>query len=434
MSLAAPDAGRTDAVNGLRALAIFGVIFHHYTWDHFGPLNPASPIAGLWTPIRLALESGWLGVNLFFFLSGFVLYLPYALERRRMDGGADALAFLLRRARRLLPLYYFAGILALAFGLTRPFDIAASGAGPGAMKELATFLTATFIFFPDTYMPSYNWVLWSLGVEIWFSLLFPLLLPAYRARPALTLAAAVLVALGFRYAGLTPFNGNALNWITDGLPARLPDFLAGMAAVDLVFGRWRNQTWTGSPLTLAAGLGTCLGVAWTWSAWFVGAAPTIAAVPLTLALDVGILLATAFLFSRPNPINRALDAALSLRPAQLPGMMCYSLYVWHGLLEYRLILSRSTAFAARLDALPLYLFFLSALAWLSYRHIEFGDRPWRTLLPARRRPPEPPSFQAPSFQAPPLQAPPLQANANADAALSAMAKDDVRPGDSIPNR
>lgn len=369
------DAGRMPVIDGLRALAILGVIYHHYTWDHLGPLNPGSPIAGLWLPLRVVLEGGWLGVNLFFFLSGFVLYLPYALGRRRMDGAAAARTFLARRLLRLLPLYYVVGLLSLAFGLVQPFDLAQ----PGVWKQLLTFLTVTFNFFPDTFMPVYNWVLWSLGIEVWFSLLFPLLLPVYRRWPTATLTVAVAMALATRYAGTVPFNGNVLNWIADSLPARLPDFLAGMVAVDLTL---RRRAWTTHPLTVLLGAGLCLAGAWAWHAWFLGEIPAKAAAGFTLLLDVGFLLVALFLLNRRSWLSRA----LALWPMPLIGAMCYSLYVWHGLIEYRLILVRSHDFAARLDSLPLYLFFLIAIAGFSYRFIEFGHKSATDLfLPPPRR-------------------------------------------------
>lgn len=368
------DSDRMPVIDGLRALAILGVIHHHYTWDHLGPLNPGSPIAAWWLPLRVALESGWLGVNLFFFLSGFVLYLPYALGSRRMDGLVAAKSFLVHRLRRLLPLYYIVGFLSLAFGLVQPFDLAQ----PGAWKQLLTFLTVTFNFFPDTFMPVYNWVLWSLGIEVWFSLLFPLLLLAHRRWPVATLTVAVVVALGMRWTATVPFNGNVLNWITDSLPARLPDFLAGMLAVDLVVAR---RAWTRHPLTLLVGVGLCLAGGLAWRGWFLGEIPAKAAAGFPLLLDAGFLLSAVFLLTRRTWLSRA----LALWPMRLIGMMCYSLYVWHGLIEYRLILSRTQDFTARLDSLPLYLFFLTVIAALSYRFIEFGHRPAAALfLPPKR--------------------------------------------------
>ena len=48
------------------------------------------------------LSYGWIGVQLFFVLSGFVLYLPFARGRAKLETGADWKKFYLRRAARLL--------------------------------------------------------------------------------------------------------------------------------------------------------------------------------------------------------------------------------------------------------------------------------------------------------------------------------------------
>lgn len=350
-------------IDGLRALAIVGVVYHHYSWDAVGPLSPASPFAALWLPLRLLLESGWLGVNLFFFLSAVVLYLPYARGERRMDGMAAARAFVGHRLRRLMPLYYLAGIIALAFGVREPFN-------PESARhwtDLVTFLTVTFNFRPDTFVPAYNWVLWSLGLEIWFSLLFPLLLPLYTRHRAAVLAVAVLVTLGLRWSVAAPFNGLVLNWIGDSLPARLPDFLFGMLAVDLALARSRLL----NPATfLLLGVGGVFAGAALWHFWFLGVVPVEASALPTLLLDVGFLFGAGFLLAR----RTALNVPLGLWPVRILGAMCYSVYMWHAVLEYRLILVRSLDFAFRLQMLPVYLGFLLVLSALSYRFIEFGHR------------------------------------------------------------
>jgi peptidoglycan/LPS O-acetylase OafA/YrhL len=52
-------------------------------------------------------------VNLFFILSGFVLFLPYAAGQRVMASWADVRHFYGRRFLRLMPLYYFAAVVIL---------------------------------------------------------------------------------------------------------------------------------------------------------------------------------------------------------------------------------------------------------------------------------------------------------------------------------
>ncbi len=66
--------GRLAEINGLRGIAILAVVWHHLSFA----LVPTPP--HLWgMPTEPVLWNGWMGVNLFFILSGFVLYLPYAM-------------------------------------------------------------------------------------------------------------------------------------------------------------------------------------------------------------------------------------------------------------------------------------------------------------------------------------------------------------------
>lgn len=361
-------------IDGLRAFAIAGVVYVHVTWNSLGPHVANSPIAEWWLPLRLVLEGGWLGVNLLFFLSGLVLYLPYARGGRRMAGWSDAQAFICRRARRLMPLYGIVGILALTLGLQKPFDPSTSR----SWIDLATFLTVTFNFSPVTFAPRYLYPLWSLGIEIWFSLLFPLLLPLYLRHRALLLATSVLVTLGLRWWAEIPQSSIALNWIGDSLPARLPDFLFGMLAADLALARSRLL----NPMTfLLLGVGGVFAGLAVWHFWFLTILPVEAAIIPTLLLDLGFLFGVGFLLTHRTPLN----ALLRLWPVRIIGAMSYSVYLWHVPLLHRLVLLPPYSFAEKILALSVFLVFLLALSALSYRFIEFGHRPAREifLLPPR---------------------------------------------------
>jgi peptidoglycan/LPS O-acetylase OafA/YrhL len=382
-------------VDGLRALAILGVVYVHLTWNSLGPLAPNSPIATWWLPLRLVFEGGWLGVNLLFFLSGLVLYLPYARGERSMSGWPDAWTFIRRRLRRLMPLYYIVGILALALGPLKPFDPAKSR----SWIDLATFLTVTFNFSPATFVPRYLYPLWSLGVEIWFSLLFPLLLPLYLRHRAPLVATAVLVTLGARWWAEIPQSSIALNWIGDSLPARLPDFLFGMLAADLALARSRLL----NPVSfLLFGVGGVFAGLAVWHFWFLKALPAEAAIIPTLLLDLGFLFGVGFLLTHRTPLN----ALLRLWPVRIIGAMCYSVYLWHVPLLERLVLLPFYSFAEKLQALPIFIAFLLVLSALSYRFIEFGHRPAREIFllqprAARAVVKRPPTQSAPCGQEPP---------------------------------
>src|ERR1019366_5166991 len=96
---------RLAVINGLRGYAILGVIYFHLIgvffnrpgWFTFSIGNlPVFPLT--------YLGHGWLGVDLFFILSGFVLYLPYANGSRELKTKDHLWTFYKNRASRLLPL------------------------------------------------------------------------------------------------------------------------------------------------------------------------------------------------------------------------------------------------------------------------------------------------------------------------------------------
>jgi peptidoglycan/LPS O-acetylase OafA/YrhL len=103
--------------------------------------------------------------------------------------------------------------------------------------------------------------------------------------------------------------------------------------------------------------------------------PTSAAF-YSLALDLGIFLVAGWLARGPSLVRRVLEN----RPLQLLGMMCYSVYLWHGIVLLRFEPS------FRQGALP-YLAYLGVVLLLSaatYRYVEFRQvSDWRELLPAR---------------------------------------------------
>ena len=103
------------ALDGLRALAILLVVSHHvYRWG-----------AGDWSLLRMPVLSatfdfGFIGVLLFFVLSGFLLFLPYARALVSGRPWPSVRQFYRRRAMRILPVYFVAlgilGILLAAAG------------------------------------------------------------------------------------------------------------------------------------------------------------------------------------------------------------------------------------------------------------------------------------------------------------------------------
>ena len=97
-SLTTVTQGRSIALDALRGLAALSVVVFH-VWVYARPV-PGSTLATV--PDKF-LNEGRLGLILFFVLSGYLLYLPWA--RAALDGGrAPGLGrYTLRRAARIVP-------------------------------------------------------------------------------------------------------------------------------------------------------------------------------------------------------------------------------------------------------------------------------------------------------------------------------------------
>ena len=170
---------RIAAVEVLRGLAALAV-----AWFHCTNANPVFPATG-W--LRLSGAWGWLGVECFFVISGFVLPLAMYRGRYRVE---DAGRFLARRLIRLHPAYLVSLAVTVALWyVSSPED----ARPPSAMQVLlhAVYLPAFFGY------PWLNTVYWTLAIEVQFYLLlacsFPLLShPAKPVRIAWLAAAAAL--------------------------------------------------------------------------------------------------------------------------------------------------------------------------------------------------------------------------------------------------
>jgi peptidoglycan/LPS O-acetylase OafA/YrhL len=168
---------RFAGLDGVRALAALAVIFFHFggsRWD---------------------LLQGWIGVHVFFTLSGFLITTLLVRERRR-TGRIGLRAFALRRAYRIVPLY----VLVLAVTV-----VASLLLGGYVSSGLAAGLPYYLTFSGELYDHGSPFgIAWSLGVEEKFYIVLPLLLAAAgflvrrsrTGRRAVAALAAVLAATG----------------------------------------------------------------------------------------------------------------------------------------------------------------------------------------------------------------------------------------------
>lgn len=356
------------AINGLRGLAIIGTVFHHSFYTQFAYGSGASA-APAW--LNLLASSGWMGVNLFFFLSGFVLYLPYASGERSMQAPGAYGQFYKRRAKRLLPLYTLVWLLSLIFVAGYKIDSASFLGG------LFLYGFVYFPFTPMTFFPPGNWVLWSVGVEIWFSALFPVTVDGLkRLRWPLFLLLSTAASCGVRWFGhhVTPPSTEILNYISDSVLGRLDEFAWGMFAAHLFTTQQKQSYGVGAAIAGAALVIAAMLIWWFTMHQVVGNVARTFANPI---FSLGVLLITMHALDA----RRLLSRALAVWPLQLLGLMCYSIYVWHGIVMLKFggsIHSNAAAYAG-------YLASTLGLAWLTYRYVEFGYvKNWRDLLPRRR--------------------------------------------------
>jgi peptidoglycan/LPS O-acetylase OafA/YrhL len=146
-------------IDGLRALAVLAVFVYHF---HNG---------GGWLP------GGFLGVDVFFVISGYLIT-SLLLSEYRKEGRVDLVRFWLRRARRLLPavgvLIAVVMILAVFFDFGQISRLRAD-----ALASMGYVTNWELIFSHQTYFeqfarPSLFRHLWSLAVEEQFYLLWPI--------------------------------------------------------------------------------------------------------------------------------------------------------------------------------------------------------------------------------------------------------------------
>ena len=189
------QSGRIPELDGLRVLMIFIVSWYHI-WQQSW-LEPSFTVP--FTDIRISLDflvrSGYVWVDGTVLLSAFLLYLP--LARKGLAAVEDVPGFYFRKAKRILPGYWFI-ILLFFFGICLPWGLYGSNY-PFMVKDLFTHLTLIFPYFQDTYVATpLGAASWTLSVVAQVYLVFPLIAKCMQKKPYLTLCLLALTAFAFR--------------------------------------------------------------------------------------------------------------------------------------------------------------------------------------------------------------------------------------------
>ena len=196
---------RTDYVgvlDGFRVIAILIVLWFHYwqqTWlmpyyplPHFKQWFGISAI-----DLNMFRRCGYLAVDWMILLSGFVCFLPYAKHRFEGKPLEKPSRFYLKRFARIVPSYIFA---VLCMFVVAYLDGQYTGKTGYMYLDLFTHLTFTFMFRPDTYLfSSINGVFWTLVIEVYFYIIFPLLAKWFMKKPLLTYIGMCSLGLAFTF-------------------------------------------------------------------------------------------------------------------------------------------------------------------------------------------------------------------------------------------
>ena len=205
-------------LDGLRGLAILLVLWFH-VWQQSWLRADVHLFGQTWN-FNVFPETGFIGVDLFFFISGFCLFYPYA--RTLFDGRPmqTVAVFAYRRALKILPSYYLAvaGAIGLGFYHFQSRD--------DAVKQVWTHLLFVHNLIHETYFGIDN-VMWSLGTEVQFYVAFPVVCRLVMRSPWLTLAVALAIGNLYRFTVAHDYDAPLE---IDRLQGTIDLFVAGMIA------------------------------------------------------------------------------------------------------------------------------------------------------------------------------------------------------------
>lgn len=198
-----PSSGRSlGYVDGLRALAALGVLLLHTRGEAQGstfilPI-PGTNVGVDFGPI---LASGYVGVYLFFILSGFLLAQPWIEANYKGKPEPGLKHYFVLRITRIVPPYYFALLVVIVFFTPHVAPASLVYSRVGLFTIVAHLLFLQFLFPVTSASFRIAGQFWMLTMEMLFYLMLPLVVRAfYRCRWIVALPVGALVS--FLYLGV----------------------------------------------------------------------------------------------------------------------------------------------------------------------------------------------------------------------------------------
>lgn len=320
---------RVARLDGIRAIAALSVaLFHVWLYRFERPRGERTEL------VDQVLFHTSTGLICFFVLSGFLLYGPFASAALGGRASVALVPYLRRRAARIVPAYWVCGAGCLAL-----YAMVGYGSITPSAHELPVFALFLQNYDPST-MGRLNPVMWTLGVEVAFYALLPLvgwlaLRLGSRMRPQVLLVVALIaVSPAWNVAGLARDWGPVLE---RALPAYLGAFGLGMlVALWAQWRRGREPLGPGATLALlAAGVGVVAADAtWSENGWWLagglfGASWLGPSVQVALLGHLGSASGFALLIAAAAGGSGPAVGWLAWRPLAAIGLVSYGVYLWH---------------------------------------------------------------------------------------------------------
>jgi len=362
-------AERFPLFDSLRAIAALSVVLFHGAWQQLLVFYPDNPLGRYASRLNV-------GVTVFFVISAFLLYRPFAAARLEGAPLPRVGAYAWRRALRIVPAYWVAlTVVALVLGLTYVFTA-------GGLLRFYGFAQ----IYSERDAARGLGQAWTLCVEIAFYALLPLWALGQRRlglrgsvrRELLALAGLAAVGLAFAAVVVRGADPNLPRdvWLFMQLPNYLDAFAAGMALA-VVSAWWGAREDTAGLPGLVARR--------PWLAWTAALAAFVAAAQLGtvgaqtdreyflsqrlfVVVAVGLLLPAVF----GDPTRGLVRRVLGWRPLLWLGLVSYGIYLYHVLALDRIFVWgwKTSATAGELARLLAGILLTVALAAASYYAVE----------------------------------------------------------------
>lgn len=317
-----PTTGENFPVlDGLRGVAVISVVVFHTAF-----FNPYSSFQNI---LHSLCKSGWLGVPIFFVLSGFLISYTLFKQADRFD----LIDYLVKRAAKILPPFVLSLLL---FGGIYHFVFQRGGVLPSAAAHLSTLAHFT------TGWAEINPVYWSLMIEIHFYILLPIVFFIFRRffkNPEWpTLGFFVLVPMVLRLATHLPPETPVQQWLLNAhmLPKSMDNFSFGILFAIVCRNRDQLPKLHQASAVLAP-LGVILMTAcylsyafiqWRWAP--PGGFHGLTSVPVFETYKYAPSLATfLLLFSIFLPDSHPISRCLNLKALSLSGVISYEWFLLH---------------------------------------------------------------------------------------------------------